>query len=185
MDDETLHAAQLVRSILDLSDNLKKATVDLFYEVGLNTSAAEAVVQWYTKGNDDDLAEAFYEILADLLVTCPVRDMSRLLTSVSGNRVFRYVISSAIAGPAASSDDMLRLLFGVPFRRPLEHDAMRVTSQQVISRWTHFARTGQISDVSELVYGRYSFNVTRASEFNADVLDARKEYCNFLRSVIT
>ncbi|KAK8775038.1 hypothetical protein V5799_010432 [Amblyomma americanum] len=49
MDDETLHAAQLVRSILDLSDNLKKATVDLFYEVGLNTSAAEAVVQWYTK----------------------------------------------------------------------------------------------------------------------------------------
>ncbi|XP_037569212.2 uncharacterized protein LOC119449965 [Dermacentor silvarum] len=122
-------------------------------------------------------------MLEDLLVACPVREFGQILNSAGENRIFRYLISSKTNGSVVKAGDMLRLVFGKPFLKPLEHDSMRPASEQVINLWTSFARTGSIPDINGLIFGRYTFRIARARKKYDEILDSRKEYCEFLAEV--
>ncbi|KAL3219088.1 hypothetical protein MRX96_030681 [Rhipicephalus microplus] len=76
---------------------------------------------------------------------------------------------------------MLRMVFGKPFLHPLAHDGMRAASEQVINLWTIFAKTGSIPDVNGLIFGRYTFHISRERKKD-DVFDGLKQYWSFLNN---
>ncbi|XP_075543729.1 cholinesterase-like [Dermacentor variabilis] len=196
MDSEMVHAVQTGADNVASSSNETVAAVELFRSLGLNISTVDAIIERYKKRKrvlrhrtrlvqkySWETTEVLHQMLEDLLVACPVREFSQILDSTGENRIFRYLISSKATGPVVKAGDMLRLLFGKPFLRPLEHDSMRPASELVINLWTSFARTGSIPDINGFTLGRFTFRIGRARKKNDDSLDSRKEYCEFLKEV--
>ncbi|KAH6935914.1 hypothetical protein HPB50_011451 [Hyalomma asiaticum] len=186
MDDESPLAKQFARLVVVQQERLSDAmgAADTILEaLNISRNTVRAIVSKNSTADHWETMGILTNLLADLLVTCPVRDMGRLLASAGKNRVFRYLVStnSAANATAARAGDMLRLLFGAHFLSPVELAAWRHASEAIIGFWTHFARTGSVPNSNERGQGRFSISI--AAERETSVLDIRKKQCQQLSSL--
>ncbi|XP_054930117.1 cholinesterase-like [Dermacentor andersoni] len=185
MDDEGPLATLFARLVVVQQERLsetRRAAITILQAMNISGDTLKAVVHKYAKVNHLEMT-ALTKLLADLLVICPVRDMGRLLASAGSNRVFRYLVSTNTEANAVATKagDMLRLVFGAHFLRPVEMATWRHASEAIIGFWTHFARTGSVPNSTEPGQGQYRITIT--AERETSVLDIRREQCKLLSSL--
>ncbi|XP_077520180.1 acetylcholinesterase-like [Amblyomma americanum] len=185
MKDERAVATEFARMVITEEErfsNITAAAPDIFDALDLNYTIFKAAEEKYKKnGSGWETAQAFYELLADFLVTCPVRELHHRLASDSGNRISRFLVSSTSAHTEQGA--MLRLVFGQPLGQPVKMKTMHFASQSLIRVLAYFARNGDAFVMDERQQGQYVITVAGASDRNHEGFGDRQEHCDLFKGI--
>lgn len=81
------------------------------------------------------------DLLADLLVVCPVRHFAEFLAKAGSNWVQRYLFWRSSPGPSAQRTYALSLVFGDPIRNDRD-SREQALSRRMVTLWAGFAKNG-------------------------------------------
>ncbi|KAH8026127.1 hypothetical protein HPB51_016438 [Rhipicephalus microplus] len=134
-------------------------------------------------------------LLADILVVCPVRHFADYLASSGNNGVHRYLLLRRRHPSTAESQEddspsssetvaqlyALGLVFGDPLRRNNSDAEEQALSRRMITLWTDFAKRGTIpADLGETIFN-YTIAISSAPNTERSPFEFRKTQCDFLK----
>ncbi|KAH7969530.1 hypothetical protein HPB52_019306 [Rhipicephalus sanguineus] len=178
---------------------LDRMVPNLLQYLGFNDSSSVVIAHYYTNGSAGNATHWAGNLLADVLVLCPVRHFADYLVSSGGNSVHRYLllrrrhpstadsISQEVEDDSPSSPERppqlyaLGLVFGDPLRRNNSDAEEQALSRRMITLWTDFAKRGTIpADLGENIFN-YTIAISSAPNTDRSPFEFRKTQCDFLK----
>ncbi|XP_049268770.1 uncharacterized protein LOC119381527 [Rhipicephalus sanguineus] len=198
---------------------LDRMVPNLLQYLGFNDSSSVVIAHYYTnavltkcwvhcasslivtksQGSAGNATHWAGNLLADVLVLCPVRHFADYLVSSGGNSVHRYLllrrrhpstadsISQEVEDDSPSSPERppqlyaLGLVFGDPLRRNNSDAEEQALSRRMITLWTDFAKRGTIpADLGENIFN-YTIAISSAPNTDRSPFEFRKTQCDFLK----
>ncbi|XP_075543718.1 cholinesterase-like [Dermacentor variabilis] len=166
----------------------------LLQNLGFNDSSSVVIAHYYTNGSAGNASRWAGELLADVLVVCPVHHFADYLGASGNNSVHRYLLlrrrrrpstptAQASLGARGTTPRLyaLGLVFGDPLRRNNSDAEEQALSRRMIALWTEFAKSGTVpADLGENVFN-YTIAISSAPNTKGSPFEFRKTQCDFLK----
>ncbi|XP_054929705.2 acetylcholinesterase-like isoform X2 [Dermacentor andersoni] len=168
----------------------------LLQNLGFNDSSSVVITHYYTNGSAGNASHWAGELLADVMVVCPVHHFADYLGASGNNSVHRYLLlrrrrrpstPTAQVGPSLGARGTtprlyaLGLVFGDPLRRNNSDAEEQALSRRMIALWTEFAKSGTVpADLGGNVFN-YTIAISSAPNTKGSPFEFRKTQCDFLK----